>query len=307
MWFCDQPRSNINYEMTTKQPVPNDTERTVHNALYTRQHLPVTAPDTTNASTSHVYDYASVGVNSKKNPELSDLDIPQHTLLLHSSTASTSDAGGGGAGSHTYSKPTTPITNYDVANTFPIPSPGGSSSAGYAAVQVSDYSKLNGGGGGDPSFANSQTSEMDSREYSQIDEAHKYAKLSETNSKGYSQLNVSDLHAPQGVTAADAAAQPYECPLSANSSEREAGAESHTYVTLENPESHAADVAAQPYECPLLANSSKREAGAESHTYVTLENPESHAYATLAIEEGHAGYSKLHVQLEGSSQATKHE
>ncbi len=269
-------RSNINYELSSKPPVPNDTERTVHNSLYTRQEIPAATTTLPSSSPSVPHVYASVGIGDDQNPRLPDLDIPQHTLLLHS-TASTSDAGG----LHTYSKPTTPITNYDVTgNSFLVQSPGNHSQA-YSALQIGDYSKLN-NSSGDPNFTHSsQSSEIDSSHYSHIDDSHKYSKLSESNSKGYSQLAVVESQVNQHVehqVDEESEAQPYECPLSANGVQ--------DAIEGQSP-------LPQPYECPLSADGVHDRGG----------GVENHAYSTLTVETDDAGYSKLHI-FDGS-QATK--
>lgn len=254
-------------------PVPNDDERTVHNSLYKRQEIPVVSTAATTATTRlqsssptgpHVYDYASVGIGSNKNPQLPELDIPQHTLLLHSS--GNSDTGG----SHTYSKPTTPLTNYDVTtNNFMAHSPGNHS-------QARDYSKLN--SSGDHAFSHSQCSDMDESQYSHIDEAHQYSKLSESNSKGYSQLSLGELQASPGLTEHHELAQPYENPLSATSA--------HDSVKHQVQDT----AAPQPYECPISpAERQDKDRGAE----------ENHTYTTLEVDPGDTGYSKLHI-FEGS-------
>lgn len=214
-------RSNINYSKSHRQDVD---ERTVHNELYTRQEVPVaTATANQAAPPLHVYDYAAVGVARTTDPTQL---VPQHTLL-HSMT-SNSDSG-----SHAYSKPTTPLSNYDrTMNSFDAL---GSSSL--PASQTNDYSKLN----GTQTYAvldqsqNLHSGDADGAHYSQIDDAHKYSKLSEMNSKGYSQLDACGPSSFEQQQTSEELVQPYEVPLSPASNHTDPDEDSrtnHAYSTV---------------------------------------------------------------------------
>lgn len=221
----------------------------MHNDLYTQQEIPVTTPP-------HIYDYAAVGVTQGQPSQ----PVPQHTLLH--STHSTSDAD-----SHAYSKPATPISNYDrtdrtgnsltaTPNTLGCPTLPTDNCNSYSRLnshvhsqqdsQPQNYSEVGGG----------------QEQYSQIDNAHKYAKLSD-NSKGYSQLGTCET---QAATSAAAAA------------------------TEQQTQPH--HELAQPYEVPFSP-------GAQSST---PSGPADHAYSTLSVEDDSmSGYSRLRV-VEGSFQ-----
>ena len=207
--------SNINYDLGPKPQAQDVEQRTVHNDLYTRQDIPsnVTTSLSANhsASPQHVYDYASSSVQ-------------QHTLLH--SMASNSESG-----SHAYSKPTTPLSNYDrTANSFDAL---GSSSL--PSSRTNEYSTLNGIHAEpvlDPSQSHSGAA--GDGQYSQIDDKHKYSKLSDKNSKGYSQLDMGGSHPSdqqQSTPEEEIVALPYEVPFSPTSDPDEE-ARSHAYSTM---------------------------------------------------------------------------
>lgn len=222
-------------------------ERVVHNGLYTRQEIPTTTSvsGSQSAPPLHVYDYAAVGVGGSTHPQLSL--VPQHTLLH--STASTSDNG-----SHAYSKPATPSSNYDrTANTFDS-----LGSPSLPVTQTNDYSKLNGVQAGSTLDHSQAYSEVGGGEYSQIDDSHKYSKLSDMNSKGYSQLDMSVSQATSSI----------ERPQVTSS--------------IEKPQEEVA----QPYEEPLSPPTNCTD---------PEEDVRNHPYSTVAAEADSTGYSKLHV------------
>jgi hypothetical protein len=208
--------------MSGKPQVQDVEERTVHNLLYTKQDILTTGTTpipANHSSTSplHAYDYASPAVQ-------------QHTLLLQS-TASNSENG-----FHSYSKPTTPLSNYDrTANSF--------DALAVPASQTNEYSTLN-DVHADSVLGRSQNSleATGSGHYSQIDDSHKYSKLSETNSKGYSQLDLCGSLSPEQLdqelpreNQIESAAQPYEVPFSPVSDQEEEQ-RNHSYCTVATAE-----------------------------------------------------------------------
>lgn len=255
IYLMSTHRSNINYELGSKPQRQEVDERTVHNDLYTRQEIPASTSLSASHSTPplHVYDYASLGVTRTTDPQLlSSPQVPQHTLLH--SMASNSDNG-----SHAYSKPTTPLSNYDrTVNSFDA-----LACSSLPARQANDYSKLN-GVQVDPILDQSQSySEVGGGNYSHIDEAHKYSKLSDMNSKGYSQLD--------------------KCGSQATSCEQQR--------LPEEP--------AQPYEIPFspTSNSADPEEELRNHAYSTVAaETDSTGYSKLHVFEGSQGDKKISIQ-----------
>ena len=206
-----------------------DQQRTVHNVLYTASGSSGQTAQLQSPTSTHVYDYAHVSVGRD-----GDTGVQQHTLF-HSTLNSSDEMP---AGSHAYSKPTTPLSNYDrTANHFQA---GASQGPGHLPAATAggearphNYAKLNG-----PLVESHLDPGQLETEYSHIDEAHKYAKLSEANSKGYSQLET--RHATGVPPRSNSASQegqdfPYEVPFSPTSNSFEA-ARNHTYAVLEPPE-----------------------------------------------------------------------
>lgn len=252
--FCSLCRSNVTYQSSPMPPnkkVQVVDERTVHNELYTQQEIPAA----TTTQPPHIYDYAALGVAQGQGQGKPAAVPAQHTLLH--STLSSSDAD-----SHVYySKPATPNSNYDRTGNSLMAAPGALQS-----IDTNNYSRLNGPDQQQGDLQPQEYSEVGGglqEQYSQIDIAHKYAKLSD-NSKGYSQLGTCETQAPTSSAAAAAAAS----------------VEQQTHEL------------AQPYEVPFSP-------GAQSDT---PSGPSDHAYSTLAVEDdGMSGYSKLRVG-EGSFQ-----
>lgn len=227
----------MNYELSSESSRPKEVvqdERTVHNELYTASDVHATTSLSTSGHgqlqpppSTNVYDYASVSVADTS-------QVPQHTLLH--STMSTSDD----TASHAYSKPTTPVTNYDrTVNHFQV---GAQVHSPVDAGQDSkhNYSTLN-GALIEPHLEQSQGHSHAGNiysEYSHINDEHKYSKLSDPNSKGYSQLDVRHTHTTAPALVAEphteGQAFPYEVPFSPSANST--GEEDNAYSTLEPPE-----------------------------------------------------------------------
>ena len=239
-------RSNNVYDQNS------DVQRTVNNVLYRETDIPSPEkiPQSTNPSPPHVYDYAGLEDTRDGIPQPSL--IAQHTLL-HSTNA-TSDSG-----SHSYSKPTTPVSKSRNGGGMFV------DALGYSELEnYQSYSKLN-DNQGDSLLDQGQSSPG----YSQIADEHKYSKLSEVNSKGYSQLDVGAVTEQEGLSSS---VLPYEIPVSptsndADASDHQVEVESHAYSTVSGEvcdtgysklhvfgneeDCHSPMKSAQPYQDPI--------------------------------------------------------
>lgn len=112
-------------------------------------------------------------------------------------------------------------------------------SSSLPANQTNDYSRLN-SIQADPILDQSQTHSEDGAQYSQIDDTHKYSKLSD-NSKGYSQLDAcgpspspfEQQRPPEELV------QPYEIPESpaSNCADPDGDSRNHAYSTVAETDS----------------------------------------------------------------------